>query len=53
MIDQAAGTTVVAGSVDGPSSGFAAGDVITVERTYTAGTPTPMTDTSVTITYRG
>jgi len=53
-VNQASGTSVVAAAVDPLASAFSKGDLVTVERTYTAGgTPAPMTDTAVTIGFRG
>lgn len=51
-LDDAAGTTLQTATVDTTADDLAAGDVVTVVRTYTAGGgPTPMTDTFVAIDY--
>jgi hypothetical protein len=44
VVDQAAGTTAQAGTVNLAANAFVAGDIITVTQTYTPGTPTPMTN---------
>ncbi len=51
-VDNAAGITVVLGTVDGAADDFVAGDVIRVARVYTAGGgPTPMALTSAVINW--
>lgn len=51
MVDNAAGTTAQAGTVNGAANAFVAGDIITVTQTYTAGGgPTPMANVMTSIT---
>ena len=51
-IDNSSGTTVQNGTLDSAAVDFAAGDVISIERTYTAGGgPTPMANTLVEVAY--
>lgn len=47
-LDAAAASTVQSAVVDATANTFAAGDKITIVRTYTAGTPTPIVDTVAT-----
>jgi len=50
-LDDAAGTDVQSGTI--ATAAFSAGDKVTVARTYTAGgSPTPMTDTAVTVGFK-
>ena len=51
VLDAAATTVLQVGTVDTAADDFVAGDLIQIVRTYTAGTPTPITDTNVTIDY--
>ncbi|NIV93801.1 hypothetical protein GWN42_13630 [candidate division KSB1 bacterium] len=51
-IDDSSGTTAEDLNIDDTANDLAAGDIVTIERTYTAGGgPTPMTDSAVSIDF--
>jgi hypothetical protein len=51
-LDAAAATTVTSGTIDTAADDLAADDVVTIVFTYTAGTPTPIVNTLVSIDYQ-
>jgi hypothetical protein len=48
-LDAAAATTVTSGTIDTAADDLAADDVVTIVFTYTAGTPTPIVNTLVSL----